>query len=104
MSEDNEPYTHADVVKRELEGRLREGKAREKVEGYTHAELAARGMGSKPISILIGKCPCGFNFATPHGEDDAVSMMQYHVMKIHKSEFPNGLTREEALKDIKEVM
>ena len=52
---------------------------------------------------FTGICPCGFNFTTPHGEDDAVAVMQYHVKLIHEKEFPNGLTRAEAMEDIKEV-
>ena len=50
---------------------------------------------------LSGVCPCGFSFVTPHGEDDAVAVMQYHVK--HKKDYPNGLTRAQALEDIKEV-
>jgi hypothetical protein len=51
---------------------------------------------------LKGTCPCGFNFITPHGEDDAVAVIQYHVQRIHKKEYPNGLTRAQALEDIEE--
>ena len=50
-----------------------------------------------------GTCPCGFTFTTPHGEDDAVAVMQYHVKLVHKKEYPNGLTRSQALEDLKEV-
>jgi hypothetical protein len=52
---------------------------------------------------LKGTCPCGFSFITPHGEDDAVNVMQYHVKQIHKKEYPNGLTRAQALEDIEEA-
>jgi hypothetical protein len=52
---------------------------------------------------LAGTCPCGFTFTTPHGEDDAVALMQYHVKCIHENDFPNGFTREQAMEDIKEV-
>jgi len=52
---------------------------------------------------LTGVCPCGFSFITPHGEDDAVKVMQYHVKLVHKKEYPDGLTRTQALEDIKEV-
>ena len=52
---------------------------------------------------LVGPCPCGFTFTTPHGEDDAVAIMQYHVKRIHEKDFPNGFTREQAREDIKEV-
>jgi hypothetical protein len=53
---------------------------------------------------MTGNCPCGFKFETPHGEEDAVSVMQDHVRRIHPQEYPGGLSREEALKDIKEKM
>lgn len=52
---------------------------------------------------MVGTCPCGFTFTTPHGMDDAVAVMQYHVKLIHKKDFPNGLTREQAMEDIKEA-
>jgi hypothetical protein len=52
---------------------------------------------------LSGICPCGFTFTTPHGEDDAVAVMQYHVERIHKKEYPNGQTRSEAMEHIKKV-
>ena len=52
---------------------------------------------------LTGICPCGFSFVTPHGEDDAVAVMQYHAKLLHKKEYPNGATKEQALKYIKEV-
>jgi hypothetical protein len=48
-------------------------------------------------------CPCGFSFVTPHGEDDAVAVVQLHVNRIHKKDYPKGLSRAEALKEIKEV-
>ena len=50
-----------------------------------------------------GICPCGFSFNTPAGEDDAVAVMQYHAELQHKKDYPNGATKEEALKYIKEV-
>jgi hypothetical protein len=52
---------------------------------------------------LKGECPCGFSFVTPHGEDDAVAVMQLHVNRIHKKDFPKGFSRADAMKDIKEV-
>ena len=51
---------------------------------------------------FVGTCPCGFTFTTPHGQDDAVAVMQNHVERIHKKDFPKGLSKAEALKDIKE--
>ena len=55
----------------------------------------------KPKKMLSGNCPCGFEFKTPHGENDAVSVLQDHVRRIHPSDYPKGLSREEALKSIK---
>jgi hypothetical protein len=52
---------------------------------------------------LIGTCPCGFVITTPHGEAEAVEVMQNHVKRIHAKDYPNGITKEEALKDIKEA-
>jgi len=52
---------------------------------------------------LMTECPCGFSFSTPHGEDDAVAMVQYHVERIHKKDFPKGVSRADALKQLKEV-
>ena len=52
---------------------------------------------------LTGECPCGFSFVTPHGEDDAVKVLQYHIQLIHKKDFPKGVTKSEAMKQIKEV-
>jgi hypothetical protein len=52
---------------------------------------------------LIGTCPCGFTFTTPHGEDDAVTIMQNHAKRIHPQDYPNGLSREKAMENIKEA-
>lgn len=52
---------------------------------------------------LGAECPCGFSFSTPHGEDDAVAVVQLHVQRIHKKDYPQGLSRAEALKQIKEI-
>ena len=52
---------------------------------------------------LKGECPCGFEFLTPHGENDAVAVMQEHVRRIHEDDYPNGMSREEALENIKEA-
>jgi hypothetical protein len=48
-------------------------------------------------------CPCGFTFATPHGQDDAVAVVQLHIDRVHKKDYPNGISRADALKDIKKV-
>ena len=42
-------------------------------------------------------CPCGFSFSTPHGEDDAVAVVQLHVKRVHNQD----VSREEAAKSIK---
>jgi hypothetical protein len=52
---------------------------------------------------LMGECPCGFQFTTPHGQDDAVAVLMNHVERIHKKDMPKGVTRTEALKLIKPV-
>ena len=48
-------------------------------------------------------CPCGFSFVTPHGEDDAVAVMQLHIERIHKKDYPKDISKAEALKSIKEI-
>jgi hypothetical protein len=55
-------------------------------------------MGAK----LGADCPCGFSFVTPHGKDDGVAVLQDHVGRIHKKDYPNGLSREEALSELSE--
>jgi len=55
------------------------------------------------VKKFMVECPCGFSFTTPHGEDDAVAVVQLHVQRIHKKDFPQGVSREEALKSIKEI-
>ncbi len=55
------------------------------------------------VKKLGAECPCGFSFVTPHGEDDAVAVLQLHVQRIHKKEYPQGVSRAEALKELKEV-
>ena len=55
------------------------------------------------VGKFTGICPCGFNFTTPAGKNDAVAVMQYHAELQHKKEYPNGATKAEALKYIKEV-
>jgi hypothetical protein len=104
MPED-ESYTHSDLVSKELGGDLKEGsKSERREEAYTHAELAAKAMGANKGAIKFkGECPCGFSFITPHGEDDAVAMMQYHVTLIHKKEYPKGITKSEASAHVKKV-
>lgn len=52
---------------------------------------------------FVGTCPCGFTYTTPHGEDDAVTIMQNHVKRIHPDDYPNGLTRKQAMEHIKKA-
>lgn len=52
---------------------------------------------------MMGECPCGFSFVTPHGEDDAVKVMQYHIQLIHKEDYPKGITKAEAMEHIKQA-
>jgi len=42
-------------------------------------------------------CPCGFSFATPHDQDDALAVLQLHVDRIHKADYPQGISKAEAL-------
>jgi hypothetical protein len=50
---------------------------------------------------LSMECPCGFSFVTPHGEDDAVAVAQLHVERVHKADYPQGISRSEALTHLK---
>ena len=50
---------------------------------------------------LSMECPCGFSFVTPHGEDDAVAVAQLHVERAHKADYPQGISRAEALTHLK---
>ena len=52
---------------------------------------------------LSMECPCGFSFVTPHGEDDAVAVAQLHVERVHKADYPRGISRAEALTHLKSV-
>jgi hypothetical protein len=52
---------------------------------------------------LSGTCPCGFSFFTPFGESEAVEVMQNHVKRIHLKDYPNGVTKAEAMKHIKQA-
>jgi hypothetical protein len=49
----------------------------------------------------MGDCPCGFSFLTRHDEEDAVAMLQYHIQRIHKKEYPIGVTKTQAMEPIK---
>jgi len=43
-------------------------------------------------------CPCGFTFTTPHGEADAIAIVQLHLQRVHRKSNP---TSEEARAAIK---
>ena len=53
------------------------------------------------MKSLGSVCPCGFEFKTPHGEDDAVAVVQLHVQRVHKKDYPKGLSRSEVVKGLK---
>jgi hypothetical protein len=53
--------------------------------------------------MLTGNCPCGFSFKTPAGKEDAIETLQDHVARNHKDLYPQGLSRDEAIEEIKEV-
>lgn len=53
--------------------------------------------------MLTSTCPCGFSFKTPAGESDAIATLQDHVHRNHKDKYPNGLSNDEAMEEIKEV-
>jgi hypothetical protein len=56
----------------------------------------------RPMTQLIGAdCPCGFTFTTPHGQEDAIAIITLHVNRVHSKDFPKGLTRAEAIADLK---
>lgn len=46
-------------------------------------------------------CPCGFSFTTPHGQDDAVAIVQLHVSRVHAKDYPKGISKQEAVKLVK---
>lgn len=47
-------------------------------------------------------CPCGAEFKT-HTADEGAEHAILHVKLIHQKEFPQGLSRDEALKMVKEA-
>jgi hypothetical protein len=52
---------------------------------------------------LGAECPCGFSFVTPHGQDDAVAVVQLHVDRVHKADYPQGISRADVIAELKEV-
>jgi len=53
--------------------------------------------------MLMDECPCGFTFKTPHGEGDAAAVMQFHIQRVHKKEYPTGVTKLQAMEHIREA-
>ncbi len=47
-------------------------------------------------------CPCGAEFKT-HTVEEAVEHAILHVKSVHPNDFPQGLSRDEALKMVREV-
>lgn len=43
-------------------------------------------------------CPCGFTFTTPHGQDDAVAIVQLHLTRVYGKQ---NASRQEATSAIK---
>ncbi len=41
-------------------------------------------------------CACGSAYSTPHGEEDAVAFVQWHVRQIHPDDYPEGVSAEDA--------
>ncbi len=46
-------------------------------------------------------CPCGAEFKT-HTEDEIVEHVSMHVKSAHRKDYPQGISRPEALKMVKE--
>jgi hypothetical protein len=54
------------------------------------------------MTQLIGAdCPCGFTFTTPHGEEDVIAITTLRVHRVHSKDFPKGVSRAEAIADLK---
>ncbi|HVP23190.1 MAG TPA: hypothetical protein VMS77_04700 [Conexivisphaerales archaeon] len=51
--------------------------------------------------LLGADCPCGFTFTTPHGKEDAIAIITLHVNRVHAKEFPHGISRADAIADLK---
>ena len=41
-------------------------------------------------------CACGASYSSPHGEEDAVKFVQWHVDEIHGDSYPDGIDIEGA--------
>lgn len=46
---------------------------------------------------LGADCVCGFTFSTPHGQNDALAILQLHLSRVHPE---MKATREEVAKTI----
>jgi hypothetical protein len=43
-------------------------------------------------------CPCGFTFTTPHGEADAIAVVQLHLQRVHGKSNPSSEEAKAAIK------
>ncbi|MDA4118666.1 MAG: hypothetical protein OK455_10015 [Thaumarchaeota archaeon] len=43
-------------------------------------------------------CPCGFTFTTPHGDADAVAVVQLHLRRVHGRSKPSVEEAKAAIK------
>lgn len=43
-------------------------------------------------------CPCGFTFTTPHGEADAIAVVQLHLQRVHGRSNPSSEEAKAAIK------
>jgi hypothetical protein len=69
---------------------------------YT-AHATPSGSDKNMAGKLGAECPCGFSFVTPHGQDDAVAVLQLHVNRVHKADYPQGISRADVIAKLKEV-
>jgi hypothetical protein len=74
----------------------------QEVRVYT-AHATPNGSDMNMAGKLGAECPCGFSFVTPHGQDDAVAVVQLHVDRVHKADYPQGISRADAIAELKEV-
>jgi hypothetical protein len=73
-------------------------------EARVYTTHAARSGGDMNMASKLGvECPCGFTFMTPHGQDDAVAVVQLLIDRIYKSDYLQGISRAEAITHLKEV-
>jgi len=55
--------------------------------------------------MQIGTIIISYEHASPFSDlsYDAVAVVQLHIERIHKKDYPNGISRTDALKEIKEA-